>query len=406
MIVPAHVRIALASLKSTRIRTSLTTLGIVIGVTSITLVLALGEGAKNSINQQINQLNQDIVVIKPGREDQQSAFSSYNPFAISPTTTLTERDYNSIVDSQPHSAVAPLMFINGTVKNTKETAEAVPVLATSPELVDVLQLKVHSGQFLDLSTSRDTVVLGEQLAIELLGTDQARGQEVIIKGRPHTVIGVLSKTTKPINLAGVNLDRSAYISFSAGKSFNQGVAQIQQIFVKVASGEHSAPVAASIDKLLYSNHANERDYTVLEGRHAGNGANSFYNTIVIITTSVAIIALIVGGIGIMNVMLVSVTERTREIGIRKALGATDGQILLQFLIEALVMTVSGGVIGLVLAYLIAFIIATFFSFQPALTWPIVIAALSLALVTGVLFGIFPALKASRKDPIAALRQYQ
>lgn len=406
MIIPSHVRVAIASLKSTRIRTALTTLGIVIGVASITLVLSLGEGAKQAIAKQVNDLGQQIILIKPGRQDQRSALNSYNPFAVSPTTTLTERDLKSIEQLPETSATAPLMFINGTVRTAKTTAVATPIIATTTDLTTVLHLKARSGQFLDPSTNRETVVLGERLAVELLGTNQARGQEVIIKGRPHTLIGVMKNVDKPINVIGVDLDRSAYISLEDGKSYNQGIAQIQQI---VGTTEPNASVTATaekIDMLLVKNHDNERDFTVYEGKDAAAGANNLYNTIVAITTAVAAISLVVGGIGIMNIMLVSVTERTREIGIRKALGATNSQILFQFLIEALIMTILGGIIGLGIAFSIAFIIGTLLAFQPVFSWPIVSLALGLATLVGVVFGLFPAIRASKKDPISALRQYQ
>jgi ABC-type antimicrobial peptide transport system permease subunit len=168
----------------------------------------------------------------------------------------------------------------------------------------------------------------------------------------------------------------------------------------------TAQTAAAIDGVLLTNHSGERDFSVIEGKDVTTASNSFYDMIVFITATVAAVALVVGGIGIMNIMLVSVTERTREIGVRKALGASDSQILWQFLIEALTMTVVGGFIGLCGAYVVAFFIAAVFSFQPALTWQIVGIAMGLALIVGVVFGLYPAVKASRKDPIEALRQYE
>lgn len=406
MIIPSHIRIALASLRSTRIRTALTTLGIVIGVASITLVLALGEGARQAINQQIVDLDQGIIMVRSGQAIEQDALSAYNPFTVTAGSNLTEQDATSIAGLPGSEATAPLMVLGGSVKSGDRTIEASPIVATSPALPEVLQLKLRSGQFHDPTTDRTTVVLGERLAIDLLGTNQARSQEVIIKGRPHTVIGVLRSSTKPINIIGVNLDNAAYLNLAAGKELNQGVAQIQRIIVKTPAGENTGPLAARIDNTILANHRGERDFSVLEGAHADQGANAFYNTIVAVTAGVAGVALIVGGVGIMNVMLVSVTERTREIGIRKALGATDRQIMIQFLIEALIMTVSGGIIGLLLAYGTAYSISAFFDFRPAVNWQIIGLALGLAVSVGVIFGSFPALRASKKDPITALRQYQ
>ena len=406
MILPSHVRVAMESLRSTRVRTTLTTLGIIIGVLSITLVMALGEGAKRTIADQITGLDSGIIIAKPGGADQRSAFSAYSPFGITSASTLTERDIRSIDALNQTDAVAPLMFINGTVKYKGEQVKGTPIIATNPDFVTLLKLELASGQFVSETTNRDTVVLGNTAAIDLIGTDQARGQEVVIKGRPHTVIGVLKSTRAPINAIGVDLDKSAFVSLEDGKSFNQGIAQIGQVIMKASDPTKVASTAAAIDKALIQNRDGERDFSIIEGKDAAKTANTFYDLIVFITAAVAAVALIVGGIGIMNIMLVSVIERTREIGIRKALGASNGQILWQFLIESLTMTVVGGIIGLLTAYIIAFFIATFFSFQPALTWQIVGIAMGLAVGVGVIFGLYPAVKASQKDPIEALRQYE
>lgn len=406
MIMSSHLRIAIASLRSTPIRTGLTTLGIIIGVASITLVLALSQGAKDALSGQVSKLEQKIILVKPGRQDQRDAFSTYNPYTVSTTSTLTERDYSAVSKVSGVDTVAPLMFLSGTVKMGDYTAKSVPIIGTVAPLADIMQFKLRSGQFLDDSTNNDTVVLGYDTALELLGTDQARGQEVTIKGRPHTVIGVMRQNKSPVNLIGINLDRAAYISLDDAKSFNQGIAQIQQLIVRASSTTTTAQTAAFMDTAIINNHQGERDFTVLEGKNAANSFSGFYSSIVLITSLIASISLLVGGIGIMNVMLVGVTERTREIGIRKALGATDLQILVQFIIEAMIMTITGGIIGLAVAYASAFVIGILFNITPALTWPIVGTALSLSMFVGLVFGSFPAIRAARKDPIAALRQYQ
>jgi putative ABC transport system permease protein len=217
---------------------------------------------------------------------------------------------------------------------------------------------------------------------------------------------VLKSVRAPVNAIGVDLDRSVFISLDDGKSFNQGIAQISQIIMRASNPDKVKETTAAIDRKMLANHDGERDFSVIEGKDAAETANSFYNIMVFITAAVAAVALVVGGIGIMNIMLVSVIERTREIGIRKALGASNRQIMWQFLIESLTMTVVGGFIGLCAAYIIAFFIATFFSFQPALTWGIVMIAMGLAIGVGVIFGLYPAIKASQKDPIEALRQYE
>lgn len=406
MIMPTHVRVALSSLRSTPVRTGLTTLGIIVGVTAITLVLALGEGVKQTISRQVDGLDAGLIIVKPGGSDQREALSRYSPFAVSATSTLTERDASSIAELKQTTAVAPLMFVGGSIKYADKQVPSTPIVATTSDFLPLMKLGLSSGQFVNPELNRDTVVLGHNAALSILGTDQSRGQEIIIKGRPHTVIGVLRETRAAVNIIGVDLDRSAYVSLEDGKSFNQGIAQIQQLILRSNDPTTTAQFAAVIDSKLLSNHQGERDFSVIEGKDAATSVNSFYNIVVWITALVASIALVVGGIGIMNIMLVGVTERTREIGIRKALGATNRQIMLQFLVESLTMSLVGGVIGLAIGYLAAFFISTIFTFQLAYSWLIVLTALGLALVVGVVFGTYPALKASRKDPIEALRQYE
>ena len=404
MIIPDFIRVAFASLRSTRVRTALTTLGIIIGVFSIALVLALGEGAKQAVAGQVAKLDQGIIVAKPGADDQQAALSRYNPFAISPTSTLTERDVEAIKKQKTIENLAPIMFVNGSVTRGKDRSTEAPIIATSGDLESLLKLKLTSGEFINPNTNRNTVTLGHTAAINLIGTDQARGQEVQIKGRPHTVIGVLKPTETPINILGVHIDESVFINLDDGKTFNQGIAQIQQIIMRTSSD--SQKIQRQVDNTLLASHDGERDFTVYRGEDAAETSSAFYGIIVLLTTIVAAISLVVGGIGIMNIMLVSVSERTREIGIRKALGATNSHVLLQFLIESLTMTILGGIIGLAIAYVAAFFIAAAFSFYPAFSWTIVGVSMGLALLTGLIFGIYPAFKAARKDPITSLRQYE
>ena len=400
-----HLRIASDSLKANRVRTALTTLGIVIGIASISLVLALGEGARQSVSQQVGKLDGNIIIIKPGQKGFRD-ISAYNPYNTAITSTLTERDYQSALHTPEVAAVAPLMFISGSVKNGNVEADGAPIIATNDKLADILKLHLVAGDFIGNATDRDTVAIGQQLAIEVFGTDQALGQQLTIKGRPHTVIGIVKNSKQPINLSGVDLDHAVYTSLDNGKSFNQGIAQIQQIAVRASNASHVPGVTKALDSAVLANHDNERDFAILAADSISTSADDFFGTILFITVIVAGISIIVGGIGIMNILLVSVTERTREIGIRKAVGATDGQIMWQFLIEALAMSFTGGVVGLLVAYALAYIIGTSLFFSPAVNWEIIVGSLAIALFVGIIFGIYPAIKAARKDPIEALRQYQ
>lgn len=398
-------RIAVQNLRANRARTLLTTLGVIIGVASITLVLALGEGVRQAVERQVERLDGNVIIVKPGRSDT-GMIGSYNPYNTAMTTTLTERDYSTVSKLPNVRDVAPVMILNGSLKDSDGNTRHAPIIATSESLMTVLGLKVRSGQFIDSQTSRETVVIGQQLALDLFGMDEAMGQSVLVKGRPHTVIGIIKNTNTPINLSGIDLDQAAYVSLDDGKSFNQGIAQIQQLTLSVDDVSKITDTTKRVDAAILKNHGGEQDFTALAGKDIAKYSNAFFSSLVSITAIVSIITLIVSGIGVMNIMLVGVTERTREIGIRKALGATDQHIMGQFLVESLIMCVTGGVIGILAAYAAAFFIGSELYFQPSLSPYIFATGFGLALGVGVIFGLYPAVKAARKDPIDSLRQYQ
>lgn len=398
-------RIAVQNLRANRARTLLTTLGVIIGVASITLVLALGEGVRQAVERQVDKLGGNVIIVKPGRNDA-GVVGSYNPYNTAMTTTLTERDYSTVSKLPNVRETAPVMILNGSLKDSDGDVIHAPIIATSESLVSVLGLKVRSGQFIDSQTSRDTVVIGQQLAIDLFGMDEAMGQSVLVKGRPHTVIGIIKNTNTPINLSGIDLDQAAYVSLDDGKSFNQGIAQIQQLALSVNDVNMIADTTKRVDTAILKNHSGEQDFTALAGKDIAKYSNVFFSSLVTITAIVSIITLVVSGIGVMNIMLVGVTERTREIGIRKALGATDQHIMGQFLVESLIMCVTGGILGIMLAYTLAFFIGSELYFQPSLSPAIFATGFGLALGVGIIFGLYPAVKAARKDPIDSLRQYQ
>lgn len=399
-------RIAIQSLQMNRARTGLTTLGIIIGVASLTLVLALGNGVENTIHNQVSKLDDNVILVSSGSDTSLvETVQRYNPYSINATTSLTEQDYNVIRLDKNVDKAAPIMLLTGSVTTNQDSAKNVPIVATTAEFPDILNLSVKPGEFVNDATTRDTAVIGAKLADELFHSNQILGQQFTLKGRTHMVVGVLKATNTPINLSGIDLDHAVIISFDDGKSFNQGVAQIQQMLVSSKAGASPAAVKSSIDAALLSSHKGEHDFTVLAGQTVAEHGNASFKAAVAMTAIVAAVTLVVGGIGIMNIMLVGVSERTREIGIRKALGATDGHILGQFLIEALIMCTTGGVIGMALGYGLAYLIAMQLAFQPAVTWQIAALGFGMALTTGILFGLYPAVKAARKNPIESLRQY-
>jgi ABC-type antimicrobial peptide transport system permease subunit len=409
MIFLTNARIALDALKASRTRTYLTMLGIIIGVSTITLILSLGQGIKQAVSNQVKSLDHKLIIVRPGSTTKgilsDKGLFSYSPLSSYATTTITEADYTQLAAAPEFSAVAPLMLINGSIRHGRTATLDSPILATTPDLEKALKLHMSTGQFLDDITARDTVVLGNQLAIDLYGTDQPLGEQLKIRGRDHIIVGILRKSSGPLGVNGVDLNNAAIVSLEDGKSFNQGIAQIQQINLVPEKGVSNGAAKASIRHKLLKSHNHEEDFSVLNSEDASTISRDFYQFITSLTAVVAMVSLVVGGIGIMNIMLVGVAERTREIGIRKSLGASNRHIMWQFLIESLMMSVTGGLIGVLVGYGAASFIGILLGFLPAFNWVIITIALGLSIGVGAVFGLAPAMRAARKDPIEALRQH-
>ena len=210
-------------------------------------------------------------------------------------------------------------------------------------------------------------------------------------------------TQTPIGISGVDLNNAAIVSLSDGKKFNQGIAQIQQILIVPKKQEQQKNVMKSVEKTLIRQHKGEKDFQVITGQEASIISKNFYTFMTTLTAIVAGISLVVGGVGIMNIMLVAVAERTREIGIRKSLGASNQHIMWQFLIEALIISFVGGIIGIIIAIAIALFIGLILGITPIVNLQIILIALGLSVGVGVVFGLGPATRAALKDPIEALR---
>ncbi len=402
-----NVSIAFEALKRSRTRTYLTMLGIIIGTAAVSYVLTLGHSFQSAAIKQVASLENNIVVVRPGNEQKgilsEQSILSYSPLTPYATTTITEKDYRTLKNDKNIRHIAPLMLINGNVRADKKTSETARILATTPSFADTLELKIREGQFLDESISRDTVVIGKQLAIDLYGTDAALGSRLYIRGQPHTVIGILKTHEATVGVNGVDLNYAAIIPLDGGKSFNQGIAQIQQLNIVPRANISQKSFMRKVENTLATSHNGERDVTVMDGKEAVALSRQFYDFATMLTTIIASISLLVGGVGIMNIMLVGVAERTREIGVRKSLGASNYHIMWQFLIEAMIMSISGGVIGVIIGVVLATATCLFFQIIPSLSILTIVISLLMSIGVGLLFGSMPAYKAARKDPIDALR---
>lgn len=402
-----HIENARQSLRSNRLRSRLTMLGVTIGVASITTILALSAGASKVVSDQIDTLGGNIAVIRPGAaaSDSLSGLMQPDPHRDFAASTLTKTDV-ALVRSTPHvEAVAPLMVLSGTVKADSTAPSETSIVATSPELSRISDLGVQQGEFLDDSADQNHAVVGAQLSVNIFGTDHSIGKIFTIRGAPFRVIGILKRTDSPINYNSIDFDNSVIVSLENGERLNQGVSQIQQINVRSDSVTNLNDAIINLNKALISSHHGEHDFTILTGNQISQPTSQLFYAIAGLTAAVAGISLLVGGIGIMNIMLVNVAERTREIGIRKALGATNADITVQFLIESLAIGLGGGISGYLIGYLLAFGVSTFLTFDPVINWQIFLVAISLSVTMGTVFGLYPAIRASRKDPIESLREY-
>ncbi|MBC7943279.1 FtsX-like permease family protein, partial [Candidatus Saccharibacteria bacterium] len=320
-------------------------------------------------------------------------------------STITEDDLSIISKVDHVDAAAPLMMLSGTVKADSVAPGDTPIVATNSDLALISNLHVRDGEFIDDTASYDTAVIGPQLSVSLFGTDQSIGKLFTIRGTPFRVIGILKRTDNPINYNSIDFDKAAVISLSRGKQLNKGISQIQQINIRSDSIANLDQAIINLNKKLIAAHKGENDFAILTGSQISQPTSQMFYVIAGVTTAIAGISLLVGGIGIMNIMLVSVNERTREIGIRKALGASNYDITFQFLIESLAISLIGGIAGYLIGYLLAFVISTFLTFDPVMNWQIISTAFVISVIMGTVFGIYPAIRAARKDPIDSLRQY-
>ena len=403
----SHIENARQSLRSNRLRSSLTMLGVGIGVASVTTILSLGGGASNVVGDQVDALGGNIAVIRPSsaKLDPLANLSQLQSPSNFTASTLTDADVAYIRQVPGVTAVAPLMILGGTVSGDMIAPPETTVVASTPDLQDISQLKIRSGQFLEPSLRENTAVIGVQTSVNIFGTEQSIGKTVAIRGKAFTVVGILDRINTPINYNNVDFDTAVIINESSARGLNQGNAQIQQINVQTKSIDQLQSAVVGINQSLLKTHLGETDFTILTGEQIAQPSSQLFYIIAGVTTAIAGISLLVGGIGIMNIMLVSVTERTREIGIRKAVGASNSDIIGQFLIESLILSLGGGIAGYIAGYAGAFIISTFLTFDPLLSWEIAAIAIGISVIIGTLFGLYPAIRAARKDPINALRQY-
>jgi putative ABC transport system permease protein len=397
-----NLKTAFSSLRQSRWRTTFTMMGIIIGISSVVTIVSLGEGLKHQIAGQINQLGGNVLTVRPGKLSTKSGVSLYSFLAPS---TLTMKDVNSISGNQSIEDTAPIEFVTSSVKADNAELNNVFVAGSSSKLGKILHQKIDYGDFFsDDDTTNKVAVIGSGIAAKLFNLINPVGETLNINGQDFIVHGVLAPNqSSMLSVYQADLNTAIFIPTGAAEDLGSGHTNILQILVKLKPGSNINKAATDIHQAILMNHGGADDFTVLKQNQLQAVSSEVVSTATSFISAIAAISLIVGGIGIMNIMLVSVTERTREIGIRKAVGATNRQILNQFLVEGLVLSLGGGAIGLALSYLINLLLRLYTDWKPVISVPILLLALAVSVLTGVLFSLAPALKAARKDPIAALR---
>ncbi|HEY4523443.1 MAG TPA: ABC transporter permease [Candidatus Paceibacterota bacterium] len=410
MTIKYSIKTAANGLRTNKSRAALTILGIVIGITSIILVMSVGQGATNLILSQIQGLGSKTIAILPGRSP-----SGPSDVAQLFSDSLKEKDLELIKRKEnvpTLDKIMPVVFGSETASYGSETYR-LTIFGATELMSTILNAVPQTGIFFiedDVRGKSDVIVIGSTVKEKLFGTSDAIGERIKIKGKNFRVIGIFPKKGQ---VSFFNFDEMAVMPYTTAQDFILGIKYFNRLIAIAASDATVDRTVSDLTITLRNSHnitdPAKDDFSIQTPKDIANTLGTITSVLTILLTSIAAISLLVGGIGIMNIMLVSVTERTREIGLRKAVGATGSDIMKQFLIESVMLTGIGGIIGIILgavfSFLISIAISNYLEVNWLFTFPYSAAALGISVAAGIglVFGIYPARKASLKSPIEALR---
>jgi putative ABC transport system permease protein len=404
-------KVALRALAKNKMRAGLTVLGVVIGIAAVTTMVSIGQSAGELVQGQLQSLGTNVIIVFPGTENRGGVRQFQAASLTAEDSAAIARECSSVL------AASPIVGAAGQVIYANANWSPREVTGVGTDYLMVRNWPLHHGGFFsrrDITSAAKVCVIGHTIVAKLFQTTNPLGETIRIKNIPFRVIGVLE--TKGANLVGEDQDNVVLIPYTTvrkrlqGSSFND----VNAILASARSMTRMADAEAEINQLLYERHrirpGEPADFEVRNTTEIANILGIITGTLTLLLSSIAGISLLVGGVGIMNIMLVSVTERTREIGIRMAVGARSRDVLRQFLVESVLLSCIGGIIGIVLGISASIGVTKLInSISVGSDWPVVISlpaagiALAFAAVVGIFFGYYPARRASRLDPIDALR---
>ena len=397
------LKIALKALNNNKLRCFLTMLGIIIGVASVITMLAIGQGSKNSIKDQISEMGSNMIMVHPGSMQRGGVRQSADDMQ-----SLQVSDYEALKSLPGIAAISPSVNSSGQLVNGNNNYPST-IYGITPDYLDIRKLKIKEGSMFtehDIKSAAKVCVLGKTVVDNLFPNGEDPVGKVIRFGKiPMTVVGVLE--SKGTNSMGMDQDDVVLAPYTTVMKRILAIDYIQGLFASAVDESQTDQTIEEITTVLRAQHklkdGEDDDFEIRSQQELSEMMNSTSDMMTVLLACIAGISLLVGGIGIMNIMFVSVTERTREIGLRMSIGARSIDILSQFLIEAVIISVTGGIIGILLGVLASWLVTVIAH------WPVYIQMYSVALsfavctVTGVFFGWYPAKKASGLDPIEAIR---
>lgn len=403
-----NFRMAIAGVKGSKWRSLLTMLGIIIGIVSVVTIVGIGEGVKRQIATQIDHFGDELITVRPGVIEEDNAKrvlgSSDVLFGLDAVGGFGVSDVETLQETPGVGLVAPLGIVPGAVQDGERTLRGGVVLATNANLPAALNQGVAYGEFwTDKNEDANFAVIGRQAATTLFEDQVPLGRTFTFRGQTFIVRGVLEEFKSLPLSPTAEFDNAIFIPYKTAARLTNNNSHLYVLLAKPIENASLQATADAITDTLRQAHGGQQDFTVLTPEQTIASSGQILDRLTVWIMAVAIISLLVGGVGLMNIMLVSVTERMHEIGVRKAIGATSRQILAQFITEAIVLSGIGGVLGILFSLVTQGLLHLYTDLKPAISWEAMAIATGMSIAVGIIFGTLPALKAARKDPIEALR---